>query len=335
MKFVSHINHVIALCSGTNHLKQELIQNNFEVFTLGYNYDGKRFFPNRDLYTRLDEVTSLEGKKVIVLQSGSGSGEYEQEVFSSADRVLEVLQLLSILNRPVKVNEIKHKQYKRETLPSPKDVSVIYTCHPFTLQDGSFKTGEANVAQLILELTLQNATKVGVIDLHSPPDIPWVKKAVNSGKLVCVSAASRLVDEATKRFNLKEPIVVAPDEGGQRRIGIPGFIKKRLDSYTVLLEGGIAVKDRDVVLIDDLTKSGSTLIKARNQLLEQGANRVVSCVTHVLPLIKGEELLQELVKRLNGKILVSNTVPTKTFLRDYSHLVVSCIPEILSLIQNV
>ena len=76
-------NKTIVLCSGTSHLKEELIQNRFEVLTIGKNYDGNRFFPNRDIYTRLDEVIQLDGKNVVVLQSGSGSGEYEKEIFSS------------------------------------------------------------------------------------------------------------------------------------------------------------------------------------------------------------------------------------------------------------
>jgi phosphoribosylpyrophosphate synthetase len=77
----------------------------------------------------------------------------------------------------------------------------------------------------------------------------------------------------------------------------------------------------NVVVIDDLTKSGSTLLKARDRLLEQGAKEVILAVAHVLPLLeRGEELLERLIEKSNGKIVTSNTVNTEIFGKEYQNL---------------
>ncbi len=60
-------------------------------------------------------------------------------------------------------------------------------------------------------------------------------------------------------------------------------------------------------MIDDFTKSGSTLIKARRRLLEKGAKKVGLAVTHVLPLKdKREELLEKLIEKAEQMIITTN-----------------------------
>jgi phosphoribosylpyrophosphate synthetase len=80
-----------------------------------------------------------------------------------------------------------------------------------------------------------------------------------------------------------------------------------------MFEGSMDVKDKEIILADDLVLSGSTLIKTREKLLEMGAKEVVCCVPHTLPLSKGEGKLQNLLDKLDGKLVVSNTVAATTF----------------------
>ena len=66
--------------------------------------------------------------------------------------------------------------------------------------------------------------------------------------------------------------------------------------------------------MDDLTKSGSTLLKAADRLRNQGAADVGMAVAHVLPLTeRGEELLEELLENARGMIVTTNTIHTETF----------------------
>jgi len=319
----------IILCSGAEHLANQFKKLGYNVHTSGLNYDGKRFFPNSDLYTRLENVEKLGGKQVLVIQSATYSGELDKEKFTTADRLWETLQVLDILRKPLKVFEKTHKKYEYHELEPPKEIIVLYTFLPCALQDKAFKTGEAMSAKLAVELTLAKADKVIAIDPHPPGKLPWIRKLVEDGKLELLSAVPILIEEAAKRFNLESYDLLTPDEGAQERFGIKGFEKQRFNSFTVIISGSSNVKGKKVILVDDLTKSGSTLIKARNFLLKKGAEEVVSCVTHVLPTInEGEKLLRNLVKKLEGKILTTNTVRTKTFEEENPKCLVDVVPII-------
>ncbi|MHA2359705.1 MAG: phosphoribosyltransferase, partial [Candidatus Thorarchaeota archaeon] len=119
---------------------------------------------------------------------------------------------------------------------------------------------------------------------------------------------------AEKQFGFKKSILVTPDEGAQERYNIEGFGKNRENSYKVDITGDLDVRDKQVIVVDDLTKSGSTLLKAADRLRNQGADDVGMVVAHVLPLIeKGEELLEELIEKARGMIVTTNTVRTVAF----------------------
>ena len=110
---------------------------------------------------------------------------------------------------------------------------------------------------------------------------------------------------------------MGPDEGAQARLGLPGFKKYRTDSFSVVIDGKLPVEGKHVIILDDLTKSGSTLIRTREALLKQGAKKVVCAVTHVTPTYSEEEnLLKGLYEKVEGQIVVSDSVYTSIFLKD-------------------
>ncbi len=133
----------VVLASGAEHLKDRFESHGFRVFTSNLNYDGRRLFPNADLYARLNNVAKLSNRKVVVIQSCTGAGPAEQEPYTTSDRVIELLLILDILKNPVEVEQVGHKMYAEEHLPPPSRVEVVLTFQPFALQDKVFKTGEA------------------------------------------------------------------------------------------------------------------------------------------------------------------------------------------------
>jgi len=148
-----------------------------------------------------------------------------------------------------------------------------------------------------------------------------VRELKDKGLYKIIDVVPDLVEFAKKEFGFKECIVVAPDEGAQERYKIDGYGKSRTNSFKVELHGDLDVKGLNVVVIDDLTKSGSTLLKARDRLLEQGAKEVVLAVAHVVPLLeRGEELLERLIEKCNEKIVASNTVNTEIFGKEHQNL---------------
>jgi phosphoribosylpyrophosphate synthetase len=304
----------IVLCSGAAHLKENFSALGFGTHISSMNYDGKRFFPNADLYTRLDRIKNMEEKKVCVVQSGGCSSAFETEDFHVSDRFFELLQVLEILGSPLEVYK-EGDRMERRSLVKSSDIIIAYTYLPFSKQDHAYETGEANSAKLAIEVPLRlGAAKVVAVDPHPPLEFKWTQELVAGGKYEMLSMMPQLIERTRELFKLDDPLVLSPP--GKKKIKESETMdlkKKRLDSLTVMFEGSMDVKGRDIILADDLILSGSTLIRTREKLLEMGADEVVCCAPHTLPLISGEGKLHNLLEKLDGKLVVSNTVATEVF----------------------
>jgi len=304
----------VVLASGAEHLKDRFEDLGYRVFTSNLNYDGRRLFPNADLYARLSNVAELSNRKVVVVQSCTGAGPAETERYTTADRVIELLLILDILKNPVEVDKTGHKKYDEKPVPPPSRVEVVLTFQPFALQDKIFKTGEALSGRWATQRIAEGCQKIWVVNPHAPSSLPWVKNLTEKGLYEEIDIIPDLIEFGRKQFGFTDCLVVSPDEGARERYNIAGFGKNRTNSYCVELHGEVDVKGREVIVIDDLTKSGSTLLKAAERLQEMGATKVGMAVAHVLPLIeKGEELLEVLLKKSQGKIVTTNTVRTRLF----------------------
>lgn len=323
----------VVLASGAEHLRNRFEELGYRVYTSDLNYDHKRMFPNADIYVKIGKVAQLSGRRVIIVQSCTGSGPAENEQYSTSDRVVEILLMLDMFSKPLEVEKNGHKKYLCTPVPPPKSVEVVLTFQPFALQDKCFETGEASSGKWAIETIAKACNKVHVVSPHAPDSLDWVRNLKEKGLYRIIDVIPDLVEFAKKEFRLEECIIVAPDEGAQERYKIDGFGKSRTNSFRVELHGNLDVKDINVIVIDDLTKSGSTLLKARDRLLEQGAKEVVLAVAHVLPLIeRGEELLERLIEKCNGKIVTSNTVYTDIFCKEHPNL---CYNIVDTLVQSI
>jgi len=304
----------VVLASGAEHLKESFQEDGFRVFTSGLNYDRRRLFPNADIYAKLEDISELSDRRVIIIQSCTGSGPAENEQYTTSDRVVELLLLLDLLSRPVAVREVNHKCYECEPITPPSRVEVVLTFQPFALQDKAFRTGEAISARWAIETIVKACNKIWVVNPHAPDSLDWVRALRERNLYETIDVIPDLVQYAEKQFSFNDAILVSPDEGAQERYKIRGFGKSRENSFKVDLHGNIEVRDKQVIIVDDLTKSGSTLLKAADRLRNQGASDVGMAVAHVLPLIeRGEELLEELLENARGMIVTTNTIHTDIF----------------------
>jgi hypothetical protein len=304
----------VILASGAEHLKESFQEEGFRVFTSSLNYDRRRLFPNADIFAKLEDVSELSNRRVVIIQSCTGSGPAENEQYTTSDRVIELLLLLDLLSRPVAVRETGHKRYECKPIGPPSSVEVVLTFQPFALQDKSFKTGEAVSGRWAIETIVKACNKVWVVNPHSPDSLEWVQELRDKKLYETIDVIPDLVNFAKKQFGFNNCVLVTPDEGAQERYKIKGFGKNRENSFKVDLHGKIEVQSREVIIIDDLTKSGSTLLKAADRLRNQGAADVGMVVAHVLPLTEREEdLLEELLEKARGMIVTTNTIHTEIF----------------------
>lgn len=322
----------VVLASGAEHLKSRFEEKGYRVYCCAENYDGERVFPNGDLYVRIAGVEELSDRRVVVVQTCTGTV-HDSSFFSTADSVVELLLILDALKRPVEVEIAEHKKYKADPIPPPSHVEVVLTFQPFGLQDKAFETGEAVSARWATETIARNCNKIWVVNPHATTNLDWVQKLVERDLLEYIDVTPELIDFGARKFGFEEFEVITPDEGGQFRFQIEGFSKVRSNSYHVRLTGDLDVEDKNVIVLDDLTKSGSTLLKAQSRLREQGVADVGLAVVHVLPLIdEGEELLENLYQNSNGDIVTTNTVRTHTFCEEHPELTYNVVDALIEIL---
>lgn len=96
-------------------------------------------------------------------------------------------------------------------------------------------------------------------------------------------------------LKLKKPVIISPDAGGVARAkkfrdtlamyGIKAdfaiIIKQRAGAGVIESANLIGdVKDRDVIIVDDICDTGGTLVKAAAELKKFGANKIYASITH-------------------------------------------------------
>jgi phosphoribosylpyrophosphate synthetase len=319
----------IVLASGAEHLKSRFEDKGFRVFCCAKNYDDKRIFPNGDIYVRIPDIEELSDRRVVVVQTCTGKI-HDGSFFSTADSVVELLLMLDALKRPVDVERIASKNYETTPIPPPAHVEVVLTFQPFGLQDKAFETGEAVSARWATQTIARNCNKIWVVNPHATRNLDWIQNFMERDLLEYIDVTPELVKFGAKKFGFKEYEVVTPDIGGQQRFNVKGFNKERSNSFQVQLTGDLDVRGKNVIVIDDLTKSGSTLLEAQARLREQGVADVGLAVVHVLPLIdKGEELLENLFQNSNGEIVTTNTVRTALFCEEHPELAYNIVDSLV------
>jgi len=103
--------------------------------------------------------------------------------------------------------------------------------------------------------------------------------------------------------------------------GGPGFFAKRLNAMLAIIDKrrpapNVAqvlhvigdVKDRDVVLFDDMVDTAGTLTLGVEALKREGARRIFAACTH--PVLSGEAI-ERIEKSSLEKIFVTDTIPLK------------------------
>jgi ribose-phosphate pyrophosphokinase len=170
---------------------------------------------------------------------------------------------------------------RRLTLVSP------YLC--YMRQDRSFRAGEAVSQQIVGRLLAQRFDELITVDphLHRTHELG---AAVPVRRAVALSAAPVMADWLTALD--VPPLLMGPDEESRQWVGsIAGragldygvATKVRLGDRRVRVElPDIGVRERDVVLVDDVASTGRTLAECAAQLLSAGARSVAALVTHAL-----------------------------------------------------
>jgi len=209
--------------------------------------------------------------------------------------------------------------------------SKIYAIVPYigyARQDRAFLGGEIVTISVVAKM-LQNAgvKKIIVVDIHSKIALKHFKIKTEN-----ISAIPKLVNYF-KKINLKNPLVVSPDAGGSVRAKEfakqfnSDFIslkkqRNRKTGKVKILSSKKNVKNRDLILVDDMISSGGSIIKATQFLKKHGAGRIFVACSHAILINDAEKKIRKAGVR---EIISTNTISGKTAKVDVSDIIAKSI----------
>jgi len=272
----------------TEHLVKNLsaTEKNLKIVFPDLSRDGKRLFPDGEIYVKILKTRRLKNKRVIVLHSG-------------APKPNEGLMELELILQILRDNKIEPE--------------VFFAYFPYGMQDKVFEKGETNVAENLIEklINYYQVKKIYTIDPHFGGR-KWAKKY----PIISISAVPILIEKAKEDFG-KNILFLSPDIGGKRRTKIPGFKKKRLNSFDVkIFSPSSNLKGKIVGVVDDMIKTGGTLLKFYKIAKKAGAKKIIALITHgVMP-----DGISK-IKRRYLKLYLTNTIKRKDSNIDITDLI--------------
>ncbi len=206
-----------------------------------------------------------------------------------------------------------------------KKIIAVLPYLGYMRQDKAHREGEAVSARVVARM-IESAgyDKIITLDMHSDASAGFFKIPVTH--LFSLS----LFADMFKAENA-DPVIVAPDAGGAKRaqrfaglLGSPMIMLEKTRSLEKIhvvehmkLIG--SSEGKEAVIIDDLITSGQTLAKAASALKEEGAQKVVACVTHAVFIDTTRKNLEN--SELDA-LYITDTIPLpKEYMFDKLHVI--------------
>lgn len=251
-------------------------------------------FPDGELYTRI--LDELAGESVTIIQSTVNDSDF-----------VSLLQLI-------------------DACSEASQIDVVIPYMGYARQDKQFKRGEPISARAMARAI--QADNVFTVNIHNESILDYFDaKATNLD-------ATPMIGEYIKNMKFKNPLIVAPDDGAialarnaSKDLGIDyDFLEKtRLSGESVTIQPkNIAVKGRDVIIIDDIISTGGTMAETISLLKKQGAHEVFVACVH--PVLSSNAVLKLFKAGVKG-IIATDTI-------DKGVSVVSVAPVIAGAIGN-
>lgn len=231
-------------------------------------------------------LESIRGRFVFLIQS----------TFAPTENLMELLLMIDAAKRA--------SAYK---------VIAVIPYYGYARQDRKDKPRVAIGSKLVANMIMAaGADRVVTMDLHAPQiqgyfDIP-----------VDHLDSSAVFIPYLESLNLPNLTFAAPDVGSANRIReIASYFecdmvicdkhRKRANEIASMVVIG-DVKDRDIVLIDDICDTGGTLAKSAALMMEKGAKSVRALCTH--PVLSGKAY-ENIGKSVLEELVVCDTIPLR------------------------
>jgi len=244
--------------------------------------------------TMVEIEETVRGKKVFIIQSTYNPVN---------EKLMEVLIALDAIKRA-----------------SAREITCIIPYFGYARQDRKAKQRQPITAKLVANLlTVAGANRVVTIDLHTTQiqgffDFP--SDDIGTSQMM----ANYFIE---KGYDKENTVVVSPDHGGTTRarnlaeaLQVPmAIVDKRRPRANVCEATSVIgdVKDKDLIVVDDICDTAGSLVAACNLLQEHGAKTIDVCITHAV--LSGDAA----VKIQNSpiqKMIVTDTIPLRKYCLD-------------------
>lgn len=247
--------------------------------------DTKRFADNEIF---IDVKNTIRNKNVFIIQSTNNPAN---------DNLMELLFVIDALRRS-----------------SASEINVIMPYYGYARQDRKVHGRQAISAKLVSNMiTNAGASRIITFDIHSEQisgffDIPFDNLK-----------AYGIIGKEIKSMNIEDLVVVSPDHGGVARarslakvLDVPlAVIDKRRTGHNEAEAQFILgdVKDKNVVIFDDMVDTGGTVCTGVSKLKEEGAKNVYLAISHgVLSTKDGVKAIDKLRDSGISSVITTNSI---------------------------
>lgn len=254
-------------------------------------------FPDGELYIRF--LTDVKNQNIILIQSFYGN---------INDCIIETL-------------------FAAKTAKSlgAKKITLVAPYFPYLRQDKRFKSGECISIKILAQYMDQAFDKIYILDphLHRKNKLSQLFKTKSY-----LLSSNFLISEYIKK-KISNPVIIGPDNESYKWagkvagiLGCPSFIlsKKRLTEKKVkiTINKKISIKNKNVIIVDDIISTGNTIIQSIKKLKKLGAKKFYCIAVHG---IFSENALKR-IKKLNVTIITTNSIPNPVSKIDISGIIV-------------
>lgn len=202
-------------------------------------------------------------------------------------------------------------------------------------------------ALALQELEEYSIKNLITFDAHDPS----VANAVPKMAFTNVYASSNILEELYKNDNTDNLLVIAPDVGAMERarcyadlIGCDvGCFNKRRD-YSKLVNGknpiiahdylGTSMKDKNIIIVDDMISSGGSVLDVALEAKEHGANKVIVCATFALFTEGIENFTKAYENGIIDRVYATNTSYVPQEIKDLEwYIDVDCSDKIAAIVN--
>src|ERR1700704_2089456 len=241
-------------------------------------------FSDGEVYVQINE--NVRGQDVFVIQPTCPPVN---------DTLMELLVMMDALKRA-----------------SARRITAVLPYYGYGRQDRKVMPRVPITAKLVADLiTAAGCHRLLAVDLHSGQIQGFFNIPVDH----LFAAPPVIVDYLAKK-DLQDLVLVSPDAGGVERARA---LAKRLKAGLAIIDkrregNNVAqfmhligdVKDKDVVIADDMIDTAGPLIQAVDALRREGARRILACAVHGV--LSGPAIAR-IKESILEEVIITNTVP--------------------------